>query len=33
VRTLVEAMGSTLQVDSGPDGTRFSFVLTLPVLS
>ena len=33
VRTLVEAMGSTLQVDSGPDGTRFSFVLTLPILS
>ena len=32
VRTLVEAMGSTLQVDSGKDGTRFSFVLTLPVL-
>jgi len=32
VRTLVEAMGSTLQVDSGSDGTRFSFVLTLPVL-
>jgi len=33
VRTLVEAMGSTLQVDSGSEGTRFSFVLTLPVLS
>ena len=33
VRTLVEAMGSTLQVDSGTDGTRFSFVLTLPVVS
>jgi signal transduction histidine kinase len=32
VRTLVEAMGSTLQVDSGTDGTRFSFVLALPVL-
>lgn len=32
VRTLVEAMGSTLQVDSGPDGTRFSFVLSLPIL-
>jgi signal transduction histidine kinase len=32
VRTLVEAMGSTLQVDSGSDGTRFSFVLSLPVL-
>lgn len=30
VRTLVEAMGSTLQVDSGKDGTRFSFVLELP---
>jgi signal transduction histidine kinase len=30
VRTLVEAMGSTLQVDSGTEGTRFSFVLTLP---
>lgn len=33
VRTLVEAMGSTLQVDSGSDGTRFSFVLSLPILS
>ena len=33
VRTLVEAMGSTLQVDSGQDGTRFSFVLSLPVIS
>ena len=33
VRTLVEAMGSTLQVDSGSGGTRFSFVLTLPVVS
>lgn len=32
VRTLVEAMGSTLQVDSGSEGTRFSFVLSLPVL-
>jgi signal transduction histidine kinase len=32
VRTLVEAMDSTLQVDSGTDGTRFSFVLTLPVI-
>ena len=32
VRTLVEAMGSTLQVDSGREGTRFSFVLQLPVL-
>lgn len=32
VRTLVEAMGSSLQVDSGSDGTRFSFVLSLPVL-
>jgi signal transduction histidine kinase len=32
VRTLVEAMGSTLQVDSGNDGTRFSFVLTLPII-
>jgi signal transduction histidine kinase len=30
VRTLVEAMGSTLQVDSGSEGTRFSFVLDLP---
>jgi signal transduction histidine kinase len=28
---LVEAMGSTLQVDSGSEGTRFSFVLNLPV--
>ena len=33
VRTLVEAMGSTLQVDSGTEGTRFSFVLALPVLA
>jgi signal transduction histidine kinase len=32
VRTLVEAMGSTLQVDSDREGTRFSFVLTLPIL-
>jgi len=32
VRTLVEAMGSNLQVDSGSEGTRFSFVLALPVL-
>jgi signal transduction histidine kinase len=32
VRTLVEAMGSTLQVDSGNEGTRFSFVLSLPIL-
>ncbi len=32
VRTLVEAMGSTLQVDTGTEGTRFSFVLSLPVL-
>lgn len=30
VRTLVEAMGSTLQVDTGTDGTRFSFLLELP---
>ncbi|HEY0528171.1 MAG TPA: HAMP domain-containing sensor histidine kinase [Gemmatimonadaceae bacterium] len=30
VRTLVEAMGSTLQVDSGAEGTRFSFLLELP---
>jgi len=30
VRTLVEAMGSTLQVDSGKGGTRFSFLLELP---
>lgn len=30
VRTLVEAMGSTLQVDSGTEGTRFSFLLELP---
>lgn len=32
VRTLVEAMGSTLQVDSGSEGTRFSFILSLPIL-
>lgn len=32
VRTLVEAMGSSLQVDSGTDGTRFSFVLSLPIV-
>jgi len=32
VRTLVEAMESSLQVDSGKDGTRFSFVLSLPIL-
>jgi signal transduction histidine kinase len=32
VRTLVEAMGSSLQVDSGNDGTRFSFVLALPIV-
>ena len=32
VRTLVEAMGSSLQVDSGSEGTRFSFVLSLPIL-
>ncbi|HEV7596291.1 MAG TPA: HAMP domain-containing sensor histidine kinase [Gemmatimonadaceae bacterium] len=32
VRTLVEGMGSTLQVDSDSEGTRFSFVLTLPML-
>lgn len=30
VRTLVEAMGSTLQVDTGAEGTSFSFVLELP---
>ncbi len=30
VRTLVEAMGSTLQVDTGREGTRFSFLLELP---
>src|SRR5689334_1894475 len=32
VRTLVEAMGSSLQVDSGKSGTRFSFILALPIL-
>jgi len=32
VRTLVEAMGGTLQVDTGNEGTRFSFVLALPVM-
>lgn len=32
VRTLVEAMGSTLQVDSGSEGTRISFLLSLPVI-
>jgi signal transduction histidine kinase len=32
VRTLVEAMGSTLQVDTGDNGTRFSFVLALPLI-
>ena len=32
VRTLVEAMGSTLQVDTDAEGTRFSFVLNLPML-
>ena len=32
VRTLVEAMGSSLQVDSGSEGTRFSFILGLPIL-
>ena len=32
VRTLVEAMGSSLQVDSGAEGTRFSFILSLPIL-
>jgi signal transduction histidine kinase len=32
VRTLVEAMGSTLQVDTGDDGTSFSFVLELPAI-
>lgn len=30
VRTLVEAMGSSLQVDTDSEGTRFSFVLELP---
>jgi signal transduction histidine kinase len=32
VRTLVEAMDSALQVDSDSEGTRFSFVLGLPIL-
>jgi signal transduction histidine kinase len=32
VRTLVEAMGGSLQVDTGNEGTRFSFVLALPVI-
>ena len=32
VRTLVEAMGSSLQVDSSSEGTRFSFILALPIL-
>lgn len=32
VRTLVEAMGSSLQVDSDAEGTRFSFILSLPIL-
>ena len=31
VRSLVEAMGSTLQVDTGPQGTRFCFLAELPV--
>lgn len=30
VRTLVEAMGSTLEVDTDSEGTNFSFVLELP---
>jgi hypothetical protein len=25
-------MGSSLQVDSGAEGTRFSFILSLPIL-
>jgi signal transduction histidine kinase len=29
VRTLVEAMGSSMQVDTGSTGTRFSFILEL----
>jgi len=33
VRTLVEAMGSALQVDSSAEGTRFSFILALPILT
>jgi signal transduction histidine kinase len=32
VRTLVESMGSKLQVDTGSKGTRFSFALSLPVM-
>jgi len=32
VRTLVEAMGSSLAVDSDSEGTRFSFVLALPII-
>lgn len=32
VRTLVEAMGSTLQVDTDSEGTHFSFVLELPAI-
>ncbi len=31
VRTLVEAMGGSLSVDTGAEGTRFSFVLSLPM--
>lgn len=30
VRTLIEAMGSTLEIDTGSKGTRFSFILDLP---
>lgn len=30
VRALVEAMGSTLQVDTGSEGTRFCFLLDIP---
>jgi len=30
VRTLVEALGSTLQVNTSPEGTRFSFRVQLP---
>jgi signal transduction histidine kinase len=30
VRTLVETMGSDLQLDTGPEGTQFFFVLELP---
>lgn len=32
VRTLVEAMGGTLQVDTGAEGTRFSFILSLRIV-